>query len=158
MRNTLFTQPTLATTLTLPSKEDVSASHSRILILDSRGHSRLSEMLQTFGFEIDVLPNGAQTLEYLARAKGIIGVLLDIQPLVPGSMTVLFQLRDRYSQIPVITMSSVSHLDLLRRSIELGASEYLVVPTDPELLKRKCATVFYHRNHIAFMNNQRSVK
>lgn len=49
-------------------------------------------------------------------------------------MTVLAVFRERIPLVPVLTMEGVDQLKLLRRWIGLGAPDYVVTPTDQELL------------------------
>ena len=115
----------------------------RLLVIDGGGlPTGLVETLQAFGYEVMALSQGAEVFAYMEQDHRLAGVLLDLHQLVAVSMTTLTVLRERFPLLPVMTAGSVAQLKELRRSIELGAAEYVVTPMDQELLKRKCAHVF----------------
>lgn len=60
-------------------------------------------------------------------------------------MTVLAVFRERIPLVPVLAMGGVDQLKLLRRWIGVGAPDYVVTPTDQELLSHKCAHGFFDR-------------
>jgi DNA-binding NtrC family response regulator len=141
----------------LPLKEDEAAVSTRLLVVDGGGLSpRFCEMLRSFGYDVAVVPRGGDVLDHLQQAGAVGGILLDIHQLASGGMVILAELHKRFPQFPVLTMGSVAQLKLLRRSIELGAAEYLVTPTAQELLKRKCAFVFLERSRVAPLQGSRS--
>jgi DNA-binding NtrC family response regulator len=128
------------------SGEMSPASNVCLLVVDGGGlPTNLVELLQSFRYEVRVVSQGADVLVQMDHIESLVGVILDVHRLMASKMTLLATLRERYPQIPVITIGSVEHLKLLRRSIELGAAEYLVTPTDQDLLKRKCAHVLSGR-------------
>lgn len=123
--------------------ESRDAAPLRLLVIDGGGlPTSLVETLQAFGYEVMILHRGADVLAHMEEEPSLAGVLLDVHQVVAGSMTTLVALRERFPLLPVMTTGSVAQLKELRRSIELGAAEYVVTPMDQELLKRKCAHVF----------------
>lgn len=139
--------------LVLPPNEVVSAAQLHLLVVENDEPLWVCERLQSLGFSVHVLRSGSEVLEFIAQMKKISGVLLDMQTLTTDGINVLSQLRDRYPQVPIITMSDVKDIGLLRKSIELGASEYLVRPIDQQVLKIKCANVFFHRGRLGLPKN-----
>jgi DNA-binding NtrC family response regulator len=125
------------------SEEMSPTSHVCLLVIDDGGlPDNLVELLQSFRYEVRVVSQGVDVLVHMDHMESFAGVILDVHRLMAGKMMLLATLRERHPQIPVITIGSVEHLKLLRRSIELGAAEYLVTPVNQELLRRKCAYVF----------------
>lgn len=122
------------------------ASRVCLLVVDGGGlPNNLVELLQSFRYEVRVVSQGADVLVQMNHIESLVGVMLDVHRLMASKMTLLATLRERYPQIPVITIGRVEDLKVLRRSIELGAAEYVVTPTDQDLLKRKCAHVLSGR-------------
>lgn len=129
----------------LPSRDALVAAHLRIVVINGKVTHQLCETLQSFGFESHYVRSAEEAIVYLAQANGTIGVLFDVQPLITGGMTILTELCALYPQVPVITMAAKSQVGLLRQSIKAGAAEYLITPIDHEVLRMKCAYVFFHR-------------
>ena len=131
------------------------ASRVCLLVVDGGGlPNHLVELLQSFRYEVRVVSQGVDVLAHMDHMESLAGVFLDVHRLMANQMTLLATLRERYPQIPVITIGGVEHLKLLRRSIELGAAEYVVMPTDQDLLKRKCAHVLAGRTGPSVLGTQ----
>jgi DNA-binding NtrC family response regulator len=128
------------------SEEISPASHVCLLVVDGGGFpNHLVELLQSFRYDVRVVSPGVDVLVQMDHMESLAGVILAVHRLMDGNMMLLATLRERYPQIPVMTIGRVEDLKLLRRSIELGAAEYVVTPTDQDLLKRKCAHVLSGR-------------
>jgi DNA-binding NtrC family response regulator len=127
----------------LPSKDVVSAAQLHLLIVQEDDPLWLCEMLHSFGFSVQTVRHGGTALDCLAQMKEIAGVLLDVRARTTDDRPLLPALRHRYPQMPIMTMAGRQDIDLLRASIGLGAYEYLVTPTHEDMLKIKCAKVFF---------------
>lgn len=118
----------------------------RLLVINGGCLSgQLCEMLRSLGYEVTTLSCEPDALAQMAHPDGIDGILLDVHQLLAGGMKGIASIRERFPHVSVITTGGVDQLKDLRRSIELGAAEYVVTPTDQELLKRKCSHVFSGR-------------
>lgn len=131
--------------LRLPSKEVLSAVRMHLLVVHKDEPLWLCETLHSFGFSVQVFRQGEDALDCIAQTKGVAGVLLDAYARTPDDRPLLSELRERYPHIPIITMADYRDIDLLRASIKMGAHEYLVTPIHDDVLKIKCAKVFFHR-------------
>ena len=85
--------------------------------------------------------NGAEGLTLL-DVLAVDGILLDMQMPVMDGLTMLDQVRERYSSIPVIVMSAELNKDKLIQAMERGANDYLLKPIDTDLLAKKCSLIF----------------
>jgi DNA-binding NtrC family response regulator len=132
------------------NEADVSPEHSqklRILVIDDDQDIQtiVGDRLSMMGFEAIHVTNGPAALarlEHDDHRVPIHGVLLDLQEPLLGGLGVLKELCRRHPRLPVIIMSEVTDLRLLREAVRMGAREYLVMPFDVELLRRKCHHVF----------------
>lgn len=130
-------------TFILPSKDIVSAAQLHLLVVQEDDPLGLCETLHAFGFSVQTVRHGGLALDCLAQMKGIAGALLDVRARTADDRPLLPVLRHRYPQMPIMTMAGRQDIDLLRASIGLGAHEYLVTPIHEEILKIKCAKVFF---------------
>lgn len=119
----------------------------RVLVVDDVDDHRLilCQRLTAMGFDVVGEENGASALARIALEidrMPLSGVLLEMCMSLDDGMAVLQAMRERYPRIPVIAMSDSLNVALLREAVRRGASEYVVKPFDPELLRRKCLRVF----------------
>lgn len=127
----------------LGSDDLIAIRQMRIVVCDDTDRSRVGEVLNSDGFQAIMFVASADLLGSLAGMQIVGGVLLQIDPSIPDSMTLLMQLRTQQPLIPVITMGDITQLRVLRKSVDLGATNYVVMPVDRELLRRKCLHAFY---------------
>lgn len=110
----------------------------RILLAeDEKSLSRaVIALLQRNNYSADAVYDGAEALSYL-DAGNYDAVILDIMmPKVDG-LTVLRQLREKGSQIPVLMLTAKSEVDDKVLGLDTGANDYLTKPfSTPELLAR----------------------
>ena len=135
----------LPTKFILPSKDVVSAAQLHLLVVQEDDPLGLCEALHSFGFSVQTVRNGETALDCLAQMKHIAGVLLEVRARTADDRPLLSALRHHYPQMPIMTMAHRQDIDLLRASIGLGAQEYLMTPIHEEILKIKCAKVFFHQ-------------
>ena len=120
----------------------VSASRS-VLLLDGGGlPPKLGTLLRSLGYHVIVQSGVDQGAGVDHPVETLAGVVLDIQSPGDGALSTVAALVTRHPNLPIMTVGAVDQLKLLRRSIHAGAAEYVVTPTDYELLRRKCAVVF----------------
>lgn len=96
----------------------------------------LTAILERNNYSVDAVFNGQDALEYL-EADNYDGVILDIMmPKVDG-ITVLKELRNKGSFIPVLLLTAKSEVDDKVLGLDAGANDYLTKPFNTrELLAR----------------------
>ena len=112
------------------------------LVVDDSRVNRLvlARQLETLGLEVMEVENGLEALELLrARPADVDMVLLDvIMPELDGYATLEAMKADEtIRHIPVIIVSGVEELESVVRCIELGATDYLVKPIEPSILRAR---------------------
>lgn len=102
---------------------------NHILVVDDEEDVRdlLSRFLTRRGYEVDTAADGEAALEAVAQEKPDI-VLLDIKLPKLSGLDVLERLRDEASDVAIITMSGVADENTARRSLELGAADFVTKP------------------------------
>lgn len=119
-------------------------AHGRILVIDNDDTCRAGEWLQAMGYEVMTersgLSGAARLMTEVRRAL-VHGVLLNVQmPHVEA--TIASELRNNYSDIPLMVMAETGQIDKLRTAVTQGAREYLVKPIDRNLFEQKCRRIF----------------
>ena len=125
----------------LAAPEKLLQEKSQILLVDDSKMNRmiLAEILGD-GYHILEAENGQECLEKLrAEAGNIALVLLDINMPVMGGFEVLKAMNANHTieDIPVIMISSEDSDAAIRRSYELGASDYVNRPFDARIVYRR---------------------
>lgn len=103
--------------------------NNHILVVDDESDVRdlLSKFLTRRGYEVDTASDGKAALDAVRESQPDI-VLLDIRlPKVDG-LTVLERLREEEQPVAIITMSGIADEDTARRSLELGAADFITKP------------------------------
>lgn len=120
----------------------------RILIIDDSEDIRiaLSDRLRRMGCDVLEENNGHSGLSRigLLQTCGIRlhGILLDLEmPLLDG-LSVLQELHDGRSQIPVVVMTASREPGIREKCLMLGAHDYLAKPFHREALQGVCLRVF----------------
>ena len=100
-----------------------------VLIVDDESDVRelLSKFLRRRGYEVDTASDGASAIESI-RGKRPDIVLLDIRLPTMDGLSVLEKLRDEADEVAVITMSGSADEETARRSLELGAADFITKP------------------------------
>ena len=102
---------------------------NHVLVVDDESDVRdlLSKFLTRRGYEVLTAGDGEAAIEAIRESRPDI-VLLDIRlPKIDG-LSVLQHLRDEASDIAIITMSGNADEDTARRSLELGAADFITKP------------------------------
>lgn len=102
---------------------------NRILVVDDEEDVRdlLTRFLTRRGYLVESVGDGEEAVEYILENSPDI-VLLDIRlPKVDG-LKVLRRLQEEGSDVAVITMSGVADEDTARKSLELGAADFITKP------------------------------
>ncbi len=112
----------------------------RVLVVDDNAVNRdvLSRRLARDGYAVTLAADGAEALSLLAGGAFDL-VLLDIMMPVMNGYEALQRIRAdiRYSDLPVLMISSVDEIESVVRCIEMGAEDYLPKPFDPVLLRAR---------------------
>ncbi|MBI4552626.1 MAG: response regulator [Candidatus Latescibacteria bacterium] len=108
---------------------------SRLLVVDDEEPVRnvLTTFLTRKGYEVEEAGNGPNALAQLERFKPHL-VLLDIR--MPGmdGIEVLKAIKQRAPDVVVIMVTATSDNEVGRRTLELGASDYVTKPFSFEQL------------------------
>ena len=110
----------------------------RILLAeDERSLSRaVVALLEKNNYSADAVYDGAEALEYLA-AENYDAVILDIMMPKMDGLTVLRNLRERGSHVPVLMLTAKSEVEDKVAGLDTGANDYLTKPfATAELLAR----------------------
>jgi DNA-binding response OmpR family regulator len=102
---------------------------NHILVVDDESDVRelLSKFLTRRGYEVNTASDGMAAIEAIRDSRPDI-VLLDIRlPKIDG-LSVLQRLRDESENVAIITMSGVADEETARRSLELGAADFITKP------------------------------
>lgn len=102
----------------------------------------ISTILKPKGFQVETAVNGAEVLMKAKISKPQI-ILLDIDmPILNGIDTLkAFKKEDDLKDIPIIMLTSNSDKHSFMECLELGAIDYIVKPTNAEILLKKILAV-----------------
>jgi len=117
----------------------MSATRAIALVVDDSGVNRkvLARHLETLDIGVREAGNGREALEILGAGGSDVGVvLLDIEmPEMDGYETLAtIKADEALRHLPVIMISSIEELDSVLRCIEMGATDYLPKPFNPQIL------------------------
>ncbi len=126
----------------------------KILVVDDDEDTRMAlrDRLVSMGYDVVTENNGHSALSRIAleaRRVPVQGILLDLQMPMFDGMAVLRELQERHREIPIIIMSATADMELLKRSLKLGARGYLTKPLDNRRLRELCLRVFPEDNEVA---------
>lgn len=130
-------------------KDGAGRSPRRILVVDDAESVRtfLAHMLEVKGYDVDTAPDGRSALGLLEAGVAPDVVLLDIMmPGVDGFET-LRRIREFDADLPVVMLSVVGTTSSIVDAMQLGATDYVNKPFEPEDLELALAAVFESRSH-----------
>lgn len=111
-----------------------------ILVADDNllNRSLLSRFLKNQGYRVLTAEHGRMAVELLNQ-QPVDLLLLDLNMPDMDGFEVLHYIRqlDRFQNLPVIVVSALSDIDLIARSIQLGAEDYLPIPLNRVLLRAR---------------------
>lgn len=104
---------------------------ANILVVDDEEGIRksLSAYLKMEGYTVDTAADGAQAIEKLKKAKFNI-ILLDINMPVMDGLETIQKIKAIDFSIQVIMMTAYSTFDKTMKSLEYGATDYILKPFD----------------------------
>jgi CheY-like chemotaxis protein len=103
---------------------------------DMRTVYALSAMLRAKGAQVFVADNGRSALDALADHPDVEAVLIDIMmPEMDGYEAIQRIRQDqRFKHLPVIALTAKAMKDDRQKCLDIGASDYLPKPIDPDRL------------------------
>jgi DNA-binding response OmpR family regulator len=134
---------TLAATLNPPISELRSAPMGRILVIENDGALRkiLQRLFSLEGYEVDVVPDGAASLDMLHQRR-LSAVILDLPH--PGSAgdDLCGKIANLVPGLPLVILSASSNVADRILLLEMGADDYVTIPFSPrELVARLHALI-----------------
>ena len=107
----------------------------RILVVDDDENIRevLRDRLRAMGFVVVTASNGQAGLE-VVKSLWIDGILLDFEMPVMDGLSMLRELREWHSRLPVLMMSGNHSPEKVEKAITLGAIGFVPKPIDFALL------------------------
>ncbi|MGV9825051.1 response regulator transcription factor [Gordonia sp. NPDC003429] len=102
---------------------------ARVLVVDDDDAIRasVSRGLQVFGFDVEVASGGTQALRIFDEDQ-VEAIVLDMTMPDRSGMSVISELRDRGSTVPICVLSARSSPEARIAGLEAGADDYLVKP------------------------------
>jgi DNA-binding response OmpR family regulator len=122
----------------------------RVMIVEDEPEIRLfvGMMLRTEGYEVLEAEDGPAALSLLEKGPKPEIVLLDV--MMPGlngwQVYEQMQLRDEWSQIPVLLLTALAQRSDVERAVQLGVDGYLTKPFEPADLIVKIEETLRHRD------------
>ena len=101
----------------------------------------LRDRLEEIGYAIVIATNPFEALRILSLIP-LDGILLNLHMPDVDGLKILEQIHQSYPHIPIIVLSAELEHEKLAKAIQHGATEYLTMPIDPQLLANKCKLVF----------------
>ena len=127
---------------------DASAEYidgKRILIVDDEQAilNLLSRRLSMLGFTCDTEPDGLRAIHRIKAAKYDLVVLDVNMPYLDGTEMLLY-LRRTDPDIPVVMISGMDSIDIVRKTLREGAYDYLVKPLNFDELELSIRRALQH--------------
>jgi DNA-binding response OmpR family regulator len=122
----------------------------RVMIVEDEPEIRLfvGMMLRTEGYEVLEAEDGRAALALLEKGPRPEIVLLDV--MMPGlngwQVFEQMQLREEWSQIPVLLLTALAQRSDVERAVQLGVDGYLTKPFEPADLIVKIEETLRHRD------------
>ncbi len=119
-----------------------------ILVIDDDFDTRkiLRDRLTAMGFDVVGARSGYHGLalleEHVSNRCQPDGILLNLEMPRLDGLAVLRRVKEHFSQIPVIIMTSASNTSRLEEVLREGARDIVMKPFDPILLREKCLQHF----------------
>src|SRR6266850_703478 len=94
--------------------------------------SRFSNLLSTLGYSNQVEFSHKQARAWLSEGNSPLLTLLNITQSGPSVLTFLTWMREINPTLPVVVVGSTTQIRLIVEAVQLGASDYLIVPFDAQ--------------------------
>lgn len=107
--------------------------NNKILVVDdsTTNNFLLENLLQSDGYDVELIENGLDAIKYLEKNMVAL-IILDIMMPDLSGIEVLKKIKNNSDSkdIPVIILSAISNIKVLKQSQELGALDYILKPFD----------------------------
>jgi signal transduction histidine kinase/CheY-like chemotaxis protein/HPt (histidine-containing phosphotransfer) domain-containing protein len=111
----------------------------RVLVVEDNKINQIisQEILERSGFQVTIMSNGKEGVDYFSQHEEEVDViLLDLHMDVMNGYEALSRIRKRNNRVPIV-ITSADLLEMAKKqALELGASEFLGKPYDPDELIR----------------------
>lgn len=117
-----------------------SSQAPRILIVDDTEANRelIADYIDLLGYSSLQATNGKEALEVMAREKPDLVLLDMMMPVMDGNEFLAnLQVRPDLARIPIVVVSGLDDAPTIVKCIEQGASDYLLKPINPAMLKAR---------------------
>jgi len=118
----------------------MTANSKRILLVDDSGSIRrmLEWMLKPLGFEIAHAVDGVDALEQLRSGPADLAIIDLNMPRLDGiSLVREIRTSDRWSELPVIMMTTERRDEDVQKALDAGVNLYLVKPSTAAVVRYK---------------------
>ena len=115
-----------------------------LLIVDDNASVRqhLTEIVEELNLASTAASNGREALSYLEEhPEQVEAILLDIEMPEMGGIAFLESLPATGEEPTVIVCSSRRKMDIIKKAISLGASDYVMKPFDRPMIKNKLKAI-----------------
>ncbi len=113
----------------------------KVLIVDDdmRNTFALSKVLKSQGIHVVMAANGKMAIDTLEQESNIDMILMDIMMPVMDGYEAIKEIRtmDSFSQLPIIALTAKAMVGDREKCLDIGASDFIAKPIDPELLLSK---------------------
>ncbi len=126
----------IETSIDTTAQEKTLCEGHILLVEDNQINQIIAEeLLQSFGYTLDIANNGQEALDMLASKKYDI-VLMDIQmPVMDGlSATKAIRANPDFAHLPVLAMSAHAMAGDKEKSLEHGMNDHITKPISPDIL------------------------
>jgi DNA-binding NtrC family response regulator len=118
------------------SQTSTAPTRDRVLIVEDDAAQRLGlqKLLTSWGFVVDVAPDGREALDHVARDRPSI-ILSDMVMPHMGGLDLLRAVRQDGDDVTVVLLTAQGSVETAVEAIKQGAYDYLTKPIDPQRLR-----------------------
>ena len=130
------------------------ALKEKVLIVDDRESqsSRMRKTLERTGYSVKVEPDPQAGLIYAAEEQPILCIVsLDIDGFDGLRICSQFRQLERTRNMPLLAIAAEGAEDKLARALELGVSDFITRPVEPNELAARCMTQLRRRRYSDFL-------
>ncbi len=121
----------------LDAEQEKTPCSGHILLVEDNQINQIiaEELLQSFGYTLDIANNGQEALDMLEENSYDI-ILMDIQmPIMDGlSATKAIRQQERFAALPIVAMSAHAMTGDKEKSLEHGMNDHITKPISPDIL------------------------
>ncbi|WP_170840693.1 response regulator [Oceanobacillus limi] len=121
-----------------PNTAKTDFKGKKVLLVDDdiRNVYALSSILEVYGMDIIFAENGLEGLEIMNNDPGVDLILMDIMMPEMDGYEAISRIREipAYQKLPIIALTAKAMREDREKSLEVGASDYIVKPINPDQL------------------------